>query len=101
MEDNKYLIIGLILLVILLIVTIIVAYYYDRYTKCATYANIWCWTDWVCPYSCAPGQTGICWQGATSMYASLTICDIVNGDTSIPEGCTCAWADTVIGTICN
>jgi hypothetical protein len=97
-EGSGYIIVAAFLIVILILAVTLAGYYYHLNAQCAQYPNIWCWTDWVCPYSCAQGftgptgTTGVCWQGTTGLYASfLSICEIPAGSTALPAGCTCAW----------
>jgi hypothetical protein len=104
-----YVVIGCILLILFVVAATFAAYYYDQALKCSIYPNIWCWDDWSC---CAEGATGpsgitgtdgLCWQGTTSLYGMLTVCSAVQGDSSYPPGCTCAWADVldVVPNGCN
>src|SRR5262245_45999100 len=69
-----------ILILLLLFAVTLAAYYFKRSNDCQTDPNIWCWTDWQCPYS-----TG--WVGVTGVYAVTNPCQ-VPGST----GCSCVYA---------
>lgn len=71
---------------------------YKKNDDCQTHPNIWCWTDYKCPYSTTP------WVGVTGVYAPLNnVCDWPGGatGTSPPANCPCVWANGTASNVCT
>ena len=87
-----------ILIIILVIFVSLALAAYKKNTDCQSHPNIWCWSDYKCPYSTTP------WVGVTGVYTPLnTACNWPGGPTgtSPPANCPCTWANGTASNVCN
>lgn len=99
-----FIIIACLLIIAIVVSATFLGYYYHTFNECDTYANIWCWDDFSCPYSpqCQPGQTDYktCWPGVTAIYAPISSTCIYPETGGLPDSCVCSAGWQASGATC-